>query len=399
MNQLLRTMKLESKLAPSVLLLCLCGLTLPAEGAENSEQAQQELESVGSAIREIRSWLSDARSTQSEELENLQQADLQISEISQSITETETALATTESEIAELSQQADRLNTDKELQSEILQQAIRTVYMAGNQSAIELLLNQQDLSSSARMLHYHRLFTEAQLDSITAFQETLNNLATIEQQLDVKVSELEAEQLTLSSSLENLNASKQNRELALSQLREEIASRSSQLEQLEMDQAQLQELIEQINRAVADIPAAMQRAPFAAQRGKLPMPLAGEIINRFGSRLGESDLTRQGITIGASEGTPVQAIHPGRVVFSDWLRGTGLLVILDHGEGYMSLYGANQALSKQAGDWVNAGDIIATSGMANELSGSSGASQPRPGMYFEIRHHGEAQNPSRWLSD
>jgi len=249
------------------------------------------------------------------------------------------------------------------------------------------------------MLHYHRLFTKAQLDSIASFQDTLDEVQTVNQQLESNAAGLEQEQLTLSNSQQNLNDSKIERELALNQLRADIASRSSQLEQLEIDQAQLQALIKQINRAVADIPAAMQRSPFDSQLGKLPMPVTGQIIDRFGTRYGEGDLRRQGITIAVSEGTPVQAIHPGRVVFSDWLRGTGLLVIVDHGQGYMSLYGANQALSKQAGDWVDTGDIVSTSGMANELTGNSGDSQASSGMYFEIRHHGEAQNPDQWFSD
>lgn len=397
MKQLLRITNAKNRLI--FLLACLVGwLAIPAYGAENSEAAQQELSAVGDAISEIQTWLSEAKSTQSEELKNLQQADLQISTLSQSIAVIETDLAETESDIASLSKQAEQLDIKKKEQSKILEQAIRTAYMAGNQSAIELLLNQEDISKSARMLHYYRLFTQSQLDSIAAFQETLDDVHTVNQNLESQAADLEVEQLALNESLQSLTESKQTRATALAQLRTEIASRSSELEQLEIDQVQLQELIEEINRAVADIPAAMRRSPFDSQLGKLPMPVVGEIVNRFGSRYGESDLTRQGITIGVSEGTPVQAIHPGRVVFSDWLRGTGLLVIVDHGEGYMSLYGANQALSKQAGDWVDVGDIIATSGVANELVGNRGDSRPLPGMYFEIRHHGEAQNPLRWFS-
>ena len=400
MKQLLSNTTLDLKLALWISTAFFCGwASVPIGAAEDSEQAQQELAAVGNAIAEIQSWLIEAKSTQSEQLQNLQRADLQISTLSQSISASEAALAETESEIASLSRQADQLSILKAAQSKILEQAIRTAYMAGNQGAIELLLNQEEFSKSARMLHYHRLFTQAQLDSIASFQTTLDEVQAVNQDLGSKATDLAEEQLALSNSLQSLNDSKVERELALGQLRADIAARSSQLQQLEIDQGQLQALIEQINRAVADIPAAMQRSPFDLQLGKLPMPVTGQIIDRFGSRYGEGDLTRQGITIAVSEGTPVQAIHPGRVVFSDWLRGTGLLVIVDHGQGYMSLYGANQALSKQAGDWVDAGDIVATSGMANELTAGRGNSQTRSGMYFEIRHHGEAQNPAQWLSE
>ena len=400
MKQLLRKTNLELKLALGFSAIFFCAwASLPINAAQSSEEAQQELAAVGDAIGEIQSWLIEAKSTQSIEIQNLQKADLQISTFSQSITATQVALTETESEIASLSREADQLSIEKSTQSKILEQAIRTAYMSSNQSAIELLLNQEDISKSARMLHYHRLFTQAQLDSIASFQDTLDEVQMVNQQLESNAAGLEQEQLTLSNSQQSLNDSKIERELALNQLRDDIASRSSQLEQLEIDQAQLQALIEQINRAVADIPAAMQRSPFDSQLGKLPMPVTGQIIDRFGTRYGEGDLRRQGITIAVREGTPVQAIHPGRVVFSDWLRGTGLLVIVDHGQGYMSLYGANQALSKQAGDWVDTGDIVSTSGMANELTGNSGDSQASSGMYFEIRHHGEAQNPDQWFSD
>jgi septal ring factor EnvC (AmiA/AmiB activator) len=400
MKQVLRKTNLELKLALGFSAIFFCSwATIPINAAESSEEARQELAAVGNAIGEIQSWLIEAKSTQSIEIHNLQQADLQISTLSQSVTATQAALAETESEISSLSQEVDKLSSEKATQSKILEQAIRTAYMAGNHSAIELLLNQEDISKSARMLHYHRLFTQAQLDSIASFQETLDEVQTVNQQLESNVADLETEQLTLNNSLESLNDSKIERERALNQLRADIASRSSQLEQLEIDQVQLQNLVERINRAVADIPTAMQHSPFDSELGKLPMPVTGQITDRFGSRYGEGDLTRQGITIAVSEGTPVQAIHPGRVVFSDWLRGTGLLVIVDHGQGYMSLYGANQALSKQAGNWVDTGDIVSTSGMTNELTGNQENRQASPGMYFEIRHHGEAQNPAQWFSE
>ena len=400
MKQLLHKTKLELKLAFwfSAIFFCGCA-SVPINAAESSAEAQQELAALGNAIGEIQSWLSEANSTQSEALQNLQQADLQISTLSQSVTATEAALSVIESEITSLCRKADQLSSEKAAQSKILEQVIRTAYMAGNQSAIELLLNQEEVSKSPRMLHYQRLFTQAQLDGIASFQKTLNQIQAVNQRLESNAANLEDEQHTLSNSLRTLNDSKIERELALTLLHADITSRSSQLEQLEIDQLQLQALLETINSAVVDIPAAMRRAPFDSQLGKLPMPVAGQLITPFGSRYGDGDLRRQGITLAVNEGTPVEAVHPGRVVFSDWLRGTGLLVIIDHGQGYMSLYGANQALSKQAGDWVAAGDIVSTSGIANELTANRGNSQTRPGIYFEIRHHGEAQDPAQWFSE
>ncbi len=366
--------------------------------AENKDQAQLELTALSNAIDEIKIWLAAANTSQSQEEENLQQAELQISTISKSISTTEQALSETQTEMNVLSARSAQLESEMTVQNALLAQTIRTAYMSGNQSAIKLLLNQQDISKSARMLHYHRLFTESQLASIESFQKVLDETKQVNSELDSKARQLENQQTQLSQKLQSLTESKQRRETALAQLRANIFSRRSELEQLEIDQAELQQLIEQINTAIADIPASGQTSPFIEQRGKLRMPAEGKIISSYGSRYGDGDLRRQGITIGVSEGTPVQAIHSGRVVFADWLRGTGLLLIIDHGEGYMTLYGANQALSKQAGDWVDAGDILATSGRASEITAKQDAEQSQAGLYFEIRHHGEAQNPIDWLA-
>lgn len=381
------------------LLLFLAFCIGPVFGAEDSEAAAQELAAVSSAIEEIQSWIDEAKSTQSNETENLERAEVEISQLLQSTEAIEVQVEQTTAEIAALDRQAAQLNDEKATQSALLEQTIRAAYLSGNQSAIELLLNQDDISESARMLYYHRLFTEAQLESIAEFQATLDELAALNRLQESKATELAVEQIELRQELESLEQSQLRREAALAQLRLDIAARSGELEQFEIDQSQLQELIEEIERAVADIPAAMRRSPFGERRGRLALPVTGQITQDYGSRYGDGDLRRQGVTIAVSEGTPVQAIHPGRVVFSDWLRGTGLLVIIDHGEGFMSLYGGNQALSKQAGDWVNAGDIISTSGLGNALVRGQDSGQARPGLYFEIRHHGTAQNPADWLAD
>lgn len=396
MRERTHTSYLKLRLA---LLLYLASCIGPVLGAEDSEAAQQELAAVSSAIEEIQTWIDEAKSTQSNETENLERAEVEISQLLQSIDAIEAQVEQTTAEISALDQQTAQLNDEKSTQSALLEQTIRAAYLSGNQSAIELLLNQDDISESARMLHYHRLFTQAQLESIGEFQATLDELETLNRLQESKATELAVEQTELRQEVESLEQSQLRREAALAQLRLDIASRSGELEQLEIDQLQLQELIAEIERAVADIPAAMRRSPFGEQRGRLALPVTGQITQDFGSRYGEGDLRRQGVTIAVSEGTPVQAIHPGRVVFSDWLRGTGLLVIIDHGEGFMSLYGGNQALSKQAGDWVNTGDIISTSGLGNALVRGQDSGQARPGLYFEIRHHGTAQNPADWLAD
>jgi len=358
--------------------------------AENRDLAQQELAAVDTAIEEIQDWLIDANKKQSSEEKDLQQAAEEIAKVSDSVDSTQKTLAETESQLTALRARNSQLQSEKAEQDKVLAQAIRAAYMAGEQSTIKLLLNQESVSESARLLHYYRLFSESQIEKVEAFRNTLAEIAEVGSKLESETEQLTSTKNTLSQQMLSLDQARENQQQALISLKSSISSRSSELEQLEINQAELQQLIEQINQAIERIPSSADARPFEEQRGNLMLPVDGSIISSFGSSYGNGNLTRQGISIAVTEGTAVQTVHPGRVVFSDWLRGSGLLVIVDHGDGYMSLYGANQALSKNAGDWVNAGDILATSGKLTE--------QEVAGIYFEIRLHGEAQNPAIWIN-
>jgi len=152
----------------------------------------------------------------------------------------------------------------------------------------------------------------------------------------------------------------------------------------------LQALVDQINNAIVDIPETADLMPFADARGRMPWPLNGAVLASFGQTYSNGQLRRQGLIIAAEPGTAVRAIHPGRVVFADWLRGSGNLVVVDHGNAYLSLYAHNQQLTKQAGDWVNRGEALALSG--------HDAGNGQAGLYLEIRRNSQPQNPADWLA-
>lgn len=379
----------------SLIILLQVSLALLAQAdvfaADNNRKPQQELDAVSTAIVEIQSWLREANDRHSTQEQNLHQAEMAIVRVDQAVAATRMSLGETESAMDSLRIRSTQLQAAKTQQSDALAQTIRAAYMTGEQSMLRLLLNQQDISHSARMLHYYRLFSASQIEKIEVFQTTLDDIAKVNSELTSTASQLSTQQTKLNRQMLALNTAQSERERAIVALNASITARGSELEQLEINQAELQQLIEQINRAIERTPASVALTSFVQQRGKLALPAAGAIVSHFGSRYGDGNLTRQGITIGVSAGTPVQAVHAGRVVFSNWLRGSGLLVIVDHGDGYMSLYGANQGLAKAAGDWVDAGDILATSG--------SGSDRNTPGLYFEIRHHGAAQDPLHWLSN
>lgn len=305
--------------------------------AEANPLPQAELEAVTRAITVIQSWLDDANASYSVEMNNLRDAERRINEVSSNIAAVRSELTRTLAVQDQLKLEITALEAVKSENNELLQSLLRAAYMNGDQGLLKLLLNQQDLSKNARMLHYYSVYSTAQIAALQQFQTTIVAIANTNIELQAGIDELSRQQIELESQLAALERGKQIRQLALSELQASISARNAELEQMQIDQQQLQQLIEEIDRAIENMPAATATTPFASRRGQLSLPLAGTIVQNFGARYGEGNLARRGISIAAPEGSPVQAVHAGRVVFADWLRGAGLLVIVDHGAGYMSL--------------------------------------------------------------
>jgi len=364
-----------------------------SQATSNNRQAQQELESVAAAIEDIRGWLNTANQTISSEQSALRQAETELAELSNRTDQTRTSIQLAQTELDALAIEVLTLNVLKTEQATILNQLIRAAYIRGAPNLLKDLFSQdgQDsITDAARMLHYTLKYSEAQLQKINEFESLIEQIKKTEIAAAAKVADLQEQDTALRNQLAALDSARLEKQNALISLRTSIASKGQELEQLEINQADLQRLVEEIRivmegvRSFADVP------PFASAKGRLTQPLSGRFSSRFGERYGDGNLSRQGITIQAKTGTPVRAVHAGHVVFADWLRGSGLLVIIDHGEGFLSLYGGNEALSAIAGNWVDAGDILSTSG----TSISSGVD----GLYFEIRRNGQPQDPSPWFN-
>ncbi|MFQ5644980.1 MAG: murein hydrolase activator EnvC family protein, partial [Thiogranum sp.] len=267
----------------------------------------------------------------------------------------------------------------------------RATYAMGRQQQVKLLLNQEQPAAVGRMLTYFGYLSRArmaQIDAIHAMMDELHATETSIQDTTRALTELRGRQQLAS---QRLREKKQKREQVLAQVKRELESQNNELQRLRSDEKRLQKLLASLREMLADIPLdASQQQPFRSLRGKLHWPARGRLVTRFGSRRGSSGLTWQGVMISAPEGTSVRAVSQGRVAFADWMRGFGLLLIVDHGDGYMSLYGHNQALYKEVGEWVDTGEMVAT-------LGASGG-QTRPGLYFELRHKGRPINPLRWCA-
>jgi len=294
----------------------------------------------------------------------------------------------------------------------------------GQQEYLKLLLNQQNPEKFSRTLTYYDYLSQARLEQLATFNETLRQLANVEQDIANQQNQLNEQKSALDGRREQLAEARKERQLALAKLNKDLSARDQKLKARQQEQAQLGNVLKTIEATLArqareaaearklELAAEQARLKgdkaspgangplvsssgatyggnFASARGKLPWPVDGRLAARFGTARGGDERTKwDGVLISAGAGSQVHAVHGGRVVFADWLRGAGLLVILDHGNGYLSLYGHNQSLLKDAGQIVKAGEAIAT-------VGTSGG-QNTPALYFAIRQQGRPSDPAQW---
>ncbi|MEO5702333.1 MAG: peptidoglycan DD-metalloendopeptidase family protein [Gammaproteobacteria bacterium] len=360
----------------------------PAVDDENYKAKAADLEKLRTQIEALRANLNKAHGQHDTVTKQLRATEQDIARLSRDLQQRDAELQAQTQRLAEL--ESDRHVQQDALakQRRALGAQIRATYMIGRQEYLKILLNQQNPATIGRSLIYYDYFNRARMQRISGLAADLAQLDSLEQTVKQQVVEVEglrAAQLQGKQALEN---SQQTRLVLRAQLDAEIQSKDQELQRLVEDQQQLEELLPKLQQALAAIPEEPgDREPFERFKGKLPWPITGPILISYGSPRMDGAMKWQGVVIGARAGQEVHAVSHGRVAFADWLRGFGLLMIIDHGNGYMSLYGQNQSLDKATGDWVEAGDIIANVG--NEDGDDSG-------LYFEIRHQGEPSNPALW---
>jgi len=375
----------------SVFLLC-CFLLLPASGSGDDDAAAkaEELEALRARMQTLQKELVSNQSRKSSAERKLRDVEKKISSTSHELRRIASALKTNRRQLIELQgKQREQARILQKQRRHIAREA-RAAYAMGRQQQVKLLLNQEQPSVVGRMLTYFGYFSRArvaQIDSINSAMEALRETESFIQSKTRVLNKLHERQQSAS---QRLREKKQARKQVLARINRELETQSGELQRLEEDEKQLQKLLASLQELLADIPTDASQQPFRSLKGKLRWPARGRLSARFGSRRGNSGLVWQGVTISAPEGTRVRAVSQGRVAFADWMRGFGLLLIVDHGDGYMSLYGHNQALYKEVGEWVDTGEVMAT-------LGASGG-QTRSGLYFELRHKGRPINPVRWCA-
>ncbi len=291
-------------------------------------------------------------------------------------------------QLQKLMKQHQRLQKDVESQRELLGEQVRAAYMIGRQEYLKLLLNQQDPAEMGRVMAYYKYFNQARQVRIEQALHSLTQLDEVSRRLKQEKRVLQTIRDEQKSKKQALEKSNRHRAQLVAQLGQEIHSKEEQIRQLRRNEQQLKAVLEAIEDSLADILPSDQQHNFATFKGRLTWPTRGKVDNLYGQSRHKGRLKWNGVLIQAREGNSVHAVSRGRVAYADWLRGYGLLVILDHGEGYMSLYGHNQSLLKEVGDWVETDEAIAN-------VGSSGGQQSA-GLYFEIRHNGRPANPAKW---
>jgi septal ring factor EnvC (AmiA/AmiB activator) len=358
-----------------------------------ADQPAKELGEVRSQIDQLSESLSADQQSKEQLDQQLRQQSLKVSEISRALKQTEQAIAEQDQQVKNLEQQLGDQKAAQQTQLEALYEQLRAAYMHAQPSYLKILLNQQDPALISRHHSYYKYFHQARQQQLTNIDELLNNLSDEQKAVFAAQKDLQLLLTQQTAQQAALTAEKQQREQTLAALDKKISSQSAQLANLREQEQQLQKLLDSLNKkSVSKPPVNKQQKPltnFSGLTGKLLWPLQGKLLARYGESRNLGKLRWKGIMIGADTGNEVRASAAGRIVFADWMKGFGLLIIVDHGGQFMSLYGNNDSLLKSVGDIVDAGDSIAQ-------SGNQGVRQ-MPGLYFEVRHKGSPTDPLKWL--
>jgi len=355
------------------------------------ELYQNKLETLQKSIAKIQKHLKGNKKQRSHVVTELQTLESDISKNAIQLKKLEKDISKIRRQKKKLEGELRQLNQQLREQRAVLSEQMRSAYSMGNQQSLKMLLNQQDPAQAGRTQEYFNYLNRAREQQISAFIETIEQ----RKQTELALEQTLLTQNTLLTSQKEKKRQRQKqriqRKKLVAELSDKIQNQESTLSSLETSRSKIENLLKSLGELLADIPTSpSENKPFASLKGKLPWPTKGPFLGTFGQSKNYGDLKWNGVLIKANYGTPIHVISHGRVAFSDWLQGFGFITIIDHGDGYMSLYGHSESLFKQTGDWVSAGEVIAT-------AGDSGG-QLQSGVYFEIRSRGKPINPSKWCT-
>jgi septal ring factor EnvC (AmiA/AmiB activator) len=372
-----------------ILFLCTLGATpAPGQGEISREEAEQRLADLKLEIRQLQASLEETRAEFTQEQAELRNIDLEVQESSLRLRRLNEQIGKRRSELTSLEEEQQvYLASLSQSQSQLAHQIV-SAYQLGRESRLKLLLNQDSPAKLGRMLAYYDYFSRAQTEQIRDLRLALATLDRMQVEIDAALDRLSSSRESHQQELELIQARREQRQSVVNSISGKISSDEARLTELSRNQSDLEALLERLSGALSDIPSELGQYVSAKDlKGSMPLPVMGRVMHAFGqSRLG--GLNWQGWLIEANRGTDVQSIAYGRVAYADWLRGYGLLMIIDHGDDIMSLYGHNESLLYDVGDWIQPGTVISTVG---ENPGND------QGLYFELRNNGKAVDPAVWL--
>jgi septal ring factor EnvC (AmiA/AmiB activator) len=369
----------------SLILLIWTTCAYPVDSVATLEKLRQ----LDARIAVLQQQMFSTRTEYGNLLSQLRSQEENIGEVAERLEILHGALNDKQNTLADLQDKRKKQYGFLQTQRQVLAQQLRATYMMGHQNYLKLWLNQEDPFTIGRILTYYEYFNRAYARQIAIIQDTLQRLQTLEQSINLESGQLKQIVTSENGKQEQLKLKFQERQAVLAQLANTLENQEKELNRLLEDKHQLETLLGTLEEAVKDIPQPPgEQVVFANLKGQLIHPVSGQILNQFGQHLIGS-LTWQGMLMGAKMGDKVRAVAAGRVVFAQWFRNLGLLLIIDHGKGYMTLYAHNQILYKKTGEWLKAGEVIAS-------VGNSGG-RKIPALYFEIRYQGTPVDPGKWL--
>lgn len=373
----------------TTLLFLSLALGLQAPQVFSADSSEKQLDTLKQRIGKLETWLNSAKGEQSSLQKALRDSERKIGRIADKLKTLTKKLKSTQTRIKKLRQQRQQLLAESDKQTSQIAQQIRAAYGIGHSEYLKVLLNLEQPAELARTLRYYDYFNRARAEQIEQYAKIARQVEENETRINEQLLSLQRARQGLEQQYQSLKHNKQQRHTVLLRLQGDINNKDQQLGKMLSDRQRLEELLSSVEEAIADLDLPEATTPIKQLKGKLPWPTQGKIVRNFGSRDTSSGSRWNGVLIRAKEGDEVHAVHYGRVVFADWLRGFGLLLIIDHGNGYMSLYGHNQSLYKQTGDWVGSNEVVSS-------VGNSGG-RDNIGLYFEIRRNGKPQNPKSWI--
>ena len=383
-------------LRPSRLLLLTLALLLASPAQARSEATREpsteELQRLQDRIQALTQKITAETGNKDSLRQEVEAMEKQIADAAEQVRNARALVEAQQEKLRATQEEQKRAQAGLTRQKRALALQVRSAYLIGEGGQLRLLLNQADAQKLDRMSTYYQYLHRARVRYIEAIQQQLDQITALQDRLAQQKNELEFLQQQHQQNLDALEAARAQRKEALQAIAQRIESDQGEIKQLQANEKEMQNLLKNLHDALSDIPQDLERdsKPFATHKGKLPWPLRGKLLAAFGDAKSGKRIVWNGYWIAAPEGTAVKASASGRVAYVGWLHRYGLIIILEHDDGYFTLYGHNESVNRAPGVWVKSGDVISRAGLTGGYEKS--------GVYFEIRKGTVALNPKHWLA-